>query len=121
MAKIGRSASKQYLVLTGEQTPFPGTRSTKIEEIGDGISDTILVVEVDSENTVLWSAPRDTDPASYSRILSEVNKDRTQHPGGMDIAFADGSVKFIKATVNRKTLEALMTANGGEKISADAY
>lgn len=111
----------QYVVLTGDQTPFPGSHATKIEEIGDGTSNTILVVEVDRENAVPWTAPRDIAPASFIRILSEENKDRTQHPGGMNITFADGSVKFIKATVNRNTLEALMTANGGEKISAEAY
>ena len=116
-----QNASTHYLVLTGDQTPFPGPRATKIEDIGDGTSNTILVVEVDRENVVPWMAPRDIDPASFIRILSEENKDRTQHPGGMNITFADGSVKFIKASVNRNTLEALMTVNGSEKIAADAY
>lgn len=43
------------------------------------------------------------------------------HPGGCNVAFADGSVKFIKSTVNRQTWWSLGTRNGGEVISSDAY
>ena len=43
------------------------------------------------------------------------------HPGGVNEAFADGSVHFIKATVNAPTWWALGSRNGGEVISADQY
>jgi prepilin-type processing-associated H-X9-DG protein len=46
---------------------------------------------------------------------------RSYHPGGANVAFADGSVKFIKNTVNITTWGALGTRAGGEVISADAY
>lgn len=45
----------------------------------------------------------------------------SRHPGGVNVAFADGSVKFIKDTVNPGTWRALGTMNGGEVISADSY
>jgi prepilin-type N-terminal cleavage/methylation domain-containing protein/prepilin-type processing-associated H-X9-DG protein len=45
----------------------------------------------------------------------------SRHPGGANTAFADGSVKFIKSSVNNQTWVALGTRNGGEVISADAY
>ena len=44
----------------------------------------------------------------------------SQHPGGVNVAFADGSVHFIKNTINLPTWWALGTRNGGEVISADA-
>jgi prepilin-type N-terminal cleavage/methylation domain-containing protein/prepilin-type processing-associated H-X9-DG protein len=53
-------------------------------------------------NTVLWNA------SSY-------------HPGGVNCAFMDGSVKFIKSTVNYQTWFALATPDGGEVITADSY
>jgi prepilin-type N-terminal cleavage/methylation domain-containing protein/prepilin-type processing-associated H-X9-DG protein len=46
---------------------------------------------------------------------------RSYHPGGVNVVFADGSVHFIKGTVNGATWRALGTVAGGEVVSADAY
>jgi len=46
---------------------------------------------------------------------------RSLHPGGANFAMADGSVKFIKDSVNPQTYRALATRAGGEVISADQY
>jgi prepilin-type N-terminal cleavage/methylation domain-containing protein/prepilin-type processing-associated H-X9-DG protein len=43
------------------------------------------------------------------------------HPGGCNFLFADGSVRFIKETVNPKIFSFLSTRAGGEVISADQY
>jgi prepilin-type N-terminal cleavage/methylation domain-containing protein/prepilin-type processing-associated H-X9-DG protein len=43
------------------------------------------------------------------------------HPGGANVLFGDGSVKFIKSSISYPTWWALGTRNGGEVISADAY
>ena len=43
------------------------------------------------------------------------------HPGGVNFSFADGSVHFIKDTVNLQIFQALSTRNVGEVISADQY
>jgi prepilin-type processing-associated H-X9-DG protein len=45
----------------------------------------------------------------------------SRHPGGANVAFGDGSVRFIKTSVNPKTWAALGTISGGEVISSDAY
>jgi prepilin-type N-terminal cleavage/methylation domain-containing protein/prepilin-type processing-associated H-X9-DG protein len=45
----------------------------------------------------------------------------SRHPGGANILMGDGSVKFLKDSVNRPTLWALGTRAAGEVISADAY
>jgi prepilin-type processing-associated H-X9-DG protein len=42
------------------------------------------------------------------------------HPGGAHVAFADGSVQFLRDTIETKTLLALITRNGGEVLSANA-
>jgi prepilin-type N-terminal cleavage/methylation domain-containing protein/prepilin-type processing-associated H-X9-DG protein len=42
------------------------------------------------------------------------------HPGGSNVAFGDGSVRFLKETVDGKTLRALLTKGEGEVISGDA-
>ena len=56
---------------------------------------------------------------------------RSQHPGGANFLFGDGSVKFLKETIdmgspnyaaqNIGVYRKLSTINGGEIISSDAY
>lgn len=45
----------------------------------------------------------------------------SNHPGGVNVAFADGSVKFIRDSVSPQTWWALGTRAGGEVISSDSY
>jgi prepilin-type processing-associated H-X9-DG protein len=46
---------------------------------------------------------------------------RNYHPGGVNTGFADGSVNFIKSSVDGNTWRALGTVQGGEVIGGDAY
>ena len=43
----------------------------------------------------------------------------SNHPGGINAAFADGSVKFIKNTISLPTWWAIGTRADGEIVSAD--
>ena len=45
----------------------------------------------------------------------------SNHPGGVNVAFADGSVKFVKDTVDLKAWWSLGTRAGGEVVSADSF
>jgi prepilin-type N-terminal cleavage/methylation domain-containing protein/prepilin-type processing-associated H-X9-DG protein len=45
----------------------------------------------------------------------------SNHPGGVNVLLADGSVKFIKSSVSRQVWWALGTKANGEVISSDAY
>ena len=45
----------------------------------------------------------------------------SNHPGGVNSTFADGSVRFIKDSVNPVTFWALGTRRGEEVISSDSY
>jgi prepilin-type N-terminal cleavage/methylation domain-containing protein/prepilin-type processing-associated H-X9-DG protein len=45
----------------------------------------------------------------------------SMHPGGVNMGFGDGSVRFIKDTVNAYTWWALQTIQNGEVLSSDAY
>jgi prepilin-type N-terminal cleavage/methylation domain-containing protein/prepilin-type processing-associated H-X9-DG protein len=45
----------------------------------------------------------------------------SNHPGGANFLFCDGSVRFLKSTVAIKTYWALGTKANGEVISSDAY
>ncbi len=43
------------------------------------------------------------------------------HPGGVNVCFLDGSVKFIKDSVNQITWWAIATKSNGEVVGADQY
>jgi prepilin-type processing-associated H-X9-DG protein len=52
---------------------------------------------------------------------SEFVNANSNHPGGANYGFSDGSVKFIKSSIAQQTYWAIGTRNGGETVSADAY
>ncbi len=52
------------------------------------------------------------------RISTTAN---SRHPGGVNVTMADGSVRFIKSSINLTAWRAVGTRNGGEVISADSY
>jgi prepilin-type processing-associated H-X9-DG protein len=43
------------------------------------------------------------------------------HPSGVNALFGDGSVKFIKESLNIVVQRSLITPKGGEVVSSDAY
>jgi prepilin-type processing-associated H-X9-DG protein len=49
-----------------------------------------------------------------------VNSD-SYHPGGVNTCMADGSVKFMKSSINQATWWSLGTKANGEVISSDSY
>ncbi len=46
---------------------------------------------------------------------------RSRHPGGVNFLFGDGSVRFLKDSIDAATFRALGTRNGGEVVGADSY
>jgi prepilin-type N-terminal cleavage/methylation domain-containing protein/prepilin-type processing-associated H-X9-DG protein len=52
---------------------------------------------------------------------AHLTKASSYHSGGVNVGLCDGSVKFIKDSVNRMTWMALGTRDNGETISSDAY
>jgi len=45
---------------------------------------------------------------------------RSYHPGGVNVLFLDGHVRFVKSSISETTWWAVSTRNRGEVISADA-
>jgi prepilin-type N-terminal cleavage/methylation domain-containing protein/prepilin-type processing-associated H-X9-DG protein len=45
----------------------------------------------------------------------------SNHPGGVNMCFADGSVRFLKDTVNPQAFWSIGTRTGGETVGSDQY
>jgi prepilin-type processing-associated H-X9-DG protein len=56
------------------------------------------------------------DPNNNAHVAA-----RSYHPGGVNVVFTDGGVRFIKGSIALDVWRALGTRGGGEVISADAY
>jgi prepilin-type N-terminal cleavage/methylation domain-containing protein/prepilin-type processing-associated H-X9-DG protein len=58
---------------------------------------------------------------TYSGGLGMINIPRSRHPGGVSAGMCDGSVRFVKNSVNNFIFQALASTHGGEVISSDSY
>ncbi len=67
-----------------------------------------------------WSACR-LDNATGGSDYGDFEVATSYHPGGVNAAMADGSVRFIKDSINQVTWWSLGTKNNGEIVSADSY
>jgi prepilin-type processing-associated H-X9-DG protein len=101
-----------YLAVQGPQTIFEGGEGRPLTEITDGTVNTILLVEAEPADAVVWTKPEDytydeADPLAGLRS-----------PGkpGFNVAFADGSVQLISNTIDPQSFVAMLTANGGERV-----
>lgn len=97
-----------YLTVRGEKTAFPGAKAVSIEEISNGTSNTIMVVE--AAKAVPWTKPDDLpfDEKNPKAGLTGLR------PGGFIASFCDGHNQFIRDSIRPETLKALFTRDGEE-------
>lgn len=121
-ASEDRPTDTNYLLLTGPGTIFEDDVEPKLRNILDGTSNTILAVEVPASG-INWSEPRDLDINAFVAMFGPngTGKNSSLHPLGLNVLFADASVRFIPFDVAPATARALATRAGGEVVRVDAY
>jgi Protein of unknown function (DUF1559) len=67
-----------------------------------------------------YSFAKYNEPAPGNDDVTMINA-QSNHPGGINVGFLHGSVKFIKDSVSLTTWGALANKAGGEIISADQF
>jgi hypothetical protein len=120
-AAPGSRAAKEfktnYLVPHGDGMMFSDGKKTKLQEVTDGLSNTIMVVEASDDRAVVWTKPDDYEVDLKKPMAGLVGLRR----GGFIAAFGDGSIHFLKDTIKPETLKALFTRAGGEFIDGREF
>jgi prepilin-type processing-associated H-X9-DG protein len=118
-------------------------QSVKLSSVTDGTSNTIAAGEglpAQRADNNVWAfnsgANGTTVPMNYpcplpgpgwgttnwaSRFAYTNTGFKSHHPGGCNFLFVDGSVHFLKQSINMYTYCALGSRNGGEVVSSDSY
>ena len=101
-----------YLGVRGKHAFFIGTPGIRMGDVQDGLSRTIMVVEVDDKHAVEWTKPDDWeyDENNPKEGLTGVM------PTVFNALFADGSVRSIPLSIGNEALKALFTRDGEEPI-----
>jgi prepilin-type processing-associated H-X9-DG protein len=81
-----------------------------LQEFTDGTSHTIMVVEADPDRAVVWTKPDDWEYDATQPLAGLGHA----HPGGFNVLFADGSVRFIPKTIDPQGFHALLTIDAGD-------
>jgi hypothetical protein len=97
---------------------FAYDRVTRIEDIIDGTSNTIMISECDKDLGP-WAAGGDATIRSLTKKPYIDGPDGLggQHEGGCQVALADGSVRFVSRDIDPTLLEHLMTIAGHEQAA----
>jgi prepilin-type N-terminal cleavage/methylation domain-containing protein/prepilin-type processing-associated H-X9-DG protein len=126
---------------------FQINRTTRLADILDGTSNTILMAECAgrpqlwqgrkqvpnvwlsggpwASRNLLWCKGSTPDgSAPYGPCAINCTNDRevySFHSGGANVAFADGSVRFLSADLSIRVFARLVTRAGGEVVSAGDF
>jgi prepilin-type N-terminal cleavage/methylation domain-containing protein/prepilin-type processing-associated H-X9-DG protein len=96
---------------SGFTTAMPPNSNVSYVSMATGFSDSGQILPMD------WDSVDENDGGPTYMSLAASSK----HPGGVNSAFADGSVRWVKNSIDPSVWRALGSIAGGEVVSADQY
>jgi prepilin-type processing-associated H-X9-DG protein len=114
----GHSHNTNYVLVTGEGTAWGEGQSPQFRDFTDGISETVMVVEIKDSN-IHWTEPRDL---TIDQAMRGINSPAgmcisSKHPGGANALLVDGSVDWLPTVLPHEELRGLLTNQGGDKVA----
>ncbi|HUQ67994.1 MAG TPA: DUF1559 domain-containing protein, partial [Planctomycetaceae bacterium] len=111
-AKRRLKSESDYYAIGGPDSCLPDGNAVKLDEVLDGTSNTVMVVESHTFNAV-WSEPRDLDPATMSWTINQPSAPSSGHSGGAVVMFADASTRFLTEDTDPEVLKQLANRRDG--------
>lgn len=121
----GNSPMTDYVVVVGEETAFPGSQSTSMDDFQDSLEDTILIVEI-ANSDIHWMEPRDLDFNTMSFKIDDRSRPSISslHPCGPGAVFGDyhrlsyghhtSLICRLHTSLSPASIKAMLTISGGE-------
>ena len=110
-----------YVAVVGPHTAWPRDSGRLRSEITDGLAKTLQLIECDSQ--IPWLEPRDLELDQALALLdsSDLNSSGVhvtkrffyEYYLGRNVAFSDGSVRFLGNGISRKTWSAMFGVDDG--------
>jgi hypothetical protein len=115
--ELEKATRTSYVVLVGDDTVFPGTRVTSMDDIKDPLSETILLVEAEGLH-VHWMEPRDLDVGSMALTVGSPDKPglSSYDRAGPAVICVDFSRFRLYSSAPPEQIKAMSTIAGGEKV-----
>jgi Tfp pilus assembly protein PilE len=110
---ITQPGNTHYLALVGEHQALHPSRPRKLDEVVDGTTQTLLVIEVPADQAVPWMAPMDID---VNGLLSNLSSLPKNHEEGFQGVFIDSTSQlFSHDLVTPDVLSAFTTIDGDDE------
>ncbi len=102
-----------FRMMAGEKVGVKLEGETRFRDFLDGLSNTIMCMEVSPDHAVVWSNPEPFQPN-----MENPNADMGKaHPGGCHVLMYDGAVVFFTHSVDSDLFRGMLTRAGGEVVN----
>lgn len=116
-SKAAKEFKTVYLTPRGSETVFPDEKGVRLKDITDGTSKTIMVVEANDDQAVVWTKPDDFDVSKPDPIKGLVGL----RDGEFLAAFCDGSIHRLTKDIDLKTLLQLFDRHDGNVVDSAKF
>jgi len=112
------SSTTNIVAVVGSETAFPGSGCTRLDDLTDGLDNTILLAEITSSG-ICWMEPRDLRVEDMSFTVNDPKRPSisSSRRWGPYVVFADSIHTYrLSPLLDPETLKALTTRAGGEEM-----
>jgi hypothetical protein len=96
----------------GEATMFPPRGVLRIGDVLDGTDKTVMLVDSADAQAVVWTQPEDLKYDAKDPFYGLARRQGRQ----IMVGLVDGTILFLPKTIDKATMAALFTRNGGEAV-----